>query len=31
MKILLHNPPPNYDEILTPELFYERLIIPEGI
>lgn len=25
VKILLHNPPPSYEEILNPDLFYERL------
>jgi hypothetical protein len=28
VKILLHNPPPAYEEILEPELFFNRLIIP---
>ena len=26
VKILLHNPPPSYDEILEPELFFSRLV-----
>ncbi|MFO7933464.1 MAG: hypothetical protein R6U78_05210 [Bacteroidales bacterium] len=28
VKILLHNPPPAYEEILEPEQFFNRLIIP---
>jgi len=31
IKILLHNPPPNYEEILEPDRFFNRLIIPRAI
>jgi len=29
VQILMHNPPPTYDEILQPDHFFRRLIIPE--
>ena len=29
VKILMHNPPPSYEEILKPELFFGRLEYPE--
>lgn len=30
IRILLYNPPPNFEEILQPDLFYGRLVIPPG-
>jgi len=29
IKTLLHNPPPTFDEILNPDLFYGRLVVPK--
>lgn len=31
IKIFLYNPPPTYDELLNPELYYNRLIVPEEV
>lgn len=30
IRILLYNPPPNFEEILEPELFFSRLVRPPG-
>jgi len=29
VQILLHNPPPSYEEILHPGLFFDRLVVPD--